>query len=570
MKRVDISVIEEPTAAAICKGYRNLSGNLIIIDVGAGTTDVVIGYMDQSGDELHFITTGRECDNALGGSDMDNRILQYLMDNDTEPPQLREIYQELPEKQKIRILAMVEEAKISTSVSGNAASSLVLPLGKGQNKRIKLSLDIQLLADIVHPLIWGDSDSPTTAFGIRPVIMKALEEAAGGNHEGISNVVKDIEHIVVVGGPGKMSCLHDMLKDVFKDNARIMSEVEALDPMDSFFMEGVAQGAAMSNTKNIEITTATPYTMSVFTLDKGANHVILENMPYVRGSGLKKTSSVPVTSGANNLFIISHNHRNPKEWSMSERVINVPKDGNLEITLVWEEAGTEPDKATVCGAGLPGAIKLPQMINCTTLGSHLEEKHKYFLSLFKQLPKLLEIKEPLTLHFARELGSHEDGVAAVEELLHIPPWQLSECEKLDIDTAGRLSPDDIQIALDNGFHSMNEQKIKRLPQISERAYEVLIKIFPYLVDNTTYGANELIDLSERMLAKSPQERHSSFQTQLSHWVDQLKASPNDQGIKAATATSLMALCDELYADGKIGDEDHSAARSLCFKIDSDE
>ncbi|GAI34150.1 unnamed protein product, partial [marine sediment metagenome] len=150
---IDIRVIEEPTAAAIAKNLGGVQGNIIVIDVGAGTTDVVIGHMEVTEDGLRLITTTRECDDVLGGVDMDNLILDYVMQKDTKPPTLCEIYTELDTNQRLRLMGKIEEAKISASQCGDGVISTVL--ATTPSKRIHVPLDGAQLANIVAPVING-------------------------------------------------------------------------------------------------------------------------------------------------------------------------------------------------------------------------------------------------------------------------------------------------------------------------------------------------------------------------------------------------------------------------------
>lgn len=72
-----MNTIEEPTAAALVRGIEGQKGKFMVIDVGAGTTDIVAGYIAESG-KLHLDMANRECDDILGGIDMDYLILDYL------------------------------------------------------------------------------------------------------------------------------------------------------------------------------------------------------------------------------------------------------------------------------------------------------------------------------------------------------------------------------------------------------------------------------------------------------------------------------------------------------------
>ena len=73
-----LRVLNEPTAAALSFGMDTMeSGNVLVYDLGGGTFDVTILKVDG----YNFKVLATDGDRNLGGFDIDNAIMKYVMDN---------------------------------------------------------------------------------------------------------------------------------------------------------------------------------------------------------------------------------------------------------------------------------------------------------------------------------------------------------------------------------------------------------------------------------------------------------------------------------------------------------
>jgi len=394
----------------------------------AGLEDTKIQVIEEpTADGTKLITTTRECDDTLGGIDMDNMILEYIFQNDSGSPKLSDLYPILDADQRLRLFGRIEEAKISASRDGKGTVNLRLPVGGTRSKQISMPLDKEQLAEIVAPIITGYTTEGNHQKGVRPVITRALLKAAGGEPKTIPQVVKEIEWLILVGGPCRMECMRSMLKDVFRENEKIVHQVDSVDPMDRFFMEGVAQGSALSQTKGMDITTSVSWTVSIFSMLAGVTPVLAAGTPYSREKGINRAVRIPVHEGSNQLWILSRKESQPAlEWSMRNHIVNIPQDGELKVNLVWGEGGAEADKVSVEGCGLPGVIQFPQMSNTTTLGASLEGGLRWYLAVAKDLRKLVALaREPLVRWLIPQVGTVTDAEKLTDESLrlHLPHFQ---------------------------------------------------------------------------------------------------------------------------------------------------
>ncbi len=568
LEGINITVIEEPTAAAVARGLGGMEGKIMVIDVGAGTTDVIIGYMEQTQDGPHLTMTGRDCDDVLGGIDMDNEILKYIFEHDTGLPKLEDIFYELQADQRLRLMGKIEEAKISASRDGSGAISIRLSIGRAESKQIHVPLDEIILSNIVEPLINGREVNNHNK-GVRPVVERALLKAAGGNLTTVPKVIDEIEWLILVGGPCRMRCLHQMLKDVFKRNTNVVMQIDNVDRADRLIKEAVAQGAALSQVKGIEVTTSVPWTVSIFH-QSGVTPVIGAGTPYTRGQGTSRSVNIPVTQGSNLLWILSQKDSQPtRGWSMHSHIVNVPQEGKLKVSLKWGEGGVETDKASVEGCGLPGSIDFPQVSNKTTLGKELESRYKWYITVAKDLRRLIELaREPLVRWLVPQVGAVSEAERQTDELLRVSEFDLEKCDNINVDTEGYLTDEEISLAIKTGYFETRQQAAMERGLLSARAAEVLDRVvLPLLVNQTPATPDELINEANKLLNVSRNcSPCTQFWQQLSQWSHRLELIPNDHAVASATATALGALADCLYNQQVISEEEFSHIQDICWRF----
>ncbi len=125
-----LSIINEPTAAAIAYGVERVGGNrnLLVFDLGGGTFDVTV--MEIRGSHLRTIATGGNAE--LGGKDWDDRLLdhvarQFIERHGRDPRDDAQVSQELYERclhAKIA-LSTKPRAVVPVNFQGNRANIAV-------------------------------------------------------------------------------------------------------------------------------------------------------------------------------------------------------------------------------------------------------------------------------------------------------------------------------------------------------------------------------------------------------------------------------------------------------------
>jgi molecular chaperone DnaK len=178
-----LSIINEPTAAAIAYGLDRIGGErkLLVLDLGGGTFDVTV--MDISGTKLTTIASDGNAE--LGGKDWDDRLLNHVADEFVREYQLDPRddpapYQELYER--------CLHAKISLSSKERA----VIPVNY-KGKRLAVKVERSQFEAMTADLVQQTADTATLV----------LEKA------GLA--WPSVDDILLVGGSTRMPMVRDAL-----------------------------------------------------------------------------------------------------------------------------------------------------------------------------------------------------------------------------------------------------------------------------------------------------------------------------------------------------------------------
>ncbi len=204
-----IRLINEPTAASLAFGLdkeKDEELKIAVLDLGAGTFDVTILKLREG----VFKVISTSGDTQLGGLDMDEKIVEFLLDELEKKYQL-DIRSDNKALQKLRSSA--ESAKIALS----SARSTNVRVGAGSGARKELKMSRSKLEELIEPVI-RRLDDP---------IKHALEDA--------KLAPDDIDKVVLVGGPTRMPVVREKIKRSFAKGTE-----KGVDPM-----ECVAKGAAI-------------------------------------------------------------------------------------------------------------------------------------------------------------------------------------------------------------------------------------------------------------------------------------------------------------------------------------
>jgi len=209
-----IRLINEPTAASLAYGLEKEKKEelkIAVLDLGAGTFDVTILKLREG----LFKVISTSGDTQLGGLDMDEFIVEYLLEKLEEEYQL-DVRRDKRAMQKLRYAA--ERAKIALSSARSTPISIQFPfVNMGLNLNMNLELSREKMDALIEPVIQR-LDMP---------INQALEDAKLASEH--------IDKVVLVGGPTRMPVVRGKIERFFGKEAE-----KGIDPM-----ECVAKGAAI-------------------------------------------------------------------------------------------------------------------------------------------------------------------------------------------------------------------------------------------------------------------------------------------------------------------------------------
>ncbi len=234
-----VRIINEPTAASLAYGLDKVNKDLkiMVFDLGGGTLDVTI--MEMGGGVFQVKSTSG--DTQLGGTDMDNSIVEYITQ---EFKNQSSIDVRNDKAAMMRIREAAEKAKIE--LSNVMTTEINLPFlsydPSSGPKNLVITLSRSKLEDLLRPIIER----------CKTPMLQSIEDAKLKPSE--------IDKIILIGGPTRMPIVRQFITNVMgKEPER------GIDPMEAVAMGAAIQGAIISGdvTTDILLVDVTPLTLGV-------------------------------------------------------------------------------------------------------------------------------------------------------------------------------------------------------------------------------------------------------------------------------------------------------------------
>src|SRR5919107_1908318 len=234
-----VRIINEPTAASLAFGLDKIQKDLkiMVFDFGGGTLDVTI--MEMGGGVFEVKSTSG--DTQLGGTDMDNTLIDYLLNKFKKQSGL-DVKNDKAAMMRIREAA--EKAKIE--LSNIVTTEINLPfLAYDQSsgpKNFILTLTRAKLEELLRPVVER----------CRNPMLQSLRDAKLNT--------TDIDKIILVGGPTRMPIVKEFVTSVMSKEPE-----GGVDPMEAVALGAAIQGAIISGevTTDILLVDVTPLTLGV-------------------------------------------------------------------------------------------------------------------------------------------------------------------------------------------------------------------------------------------------------------------------------------------------------------------
>jgi molecular chaperone DnaK len=234
-----VRIINEPTAASLAYGLDKVQKDLkiLVFDFGGGTLDVTV--MEMGGGVFQVKSTSG--DTQLGGTDMDNSIVEYVLQEFKRQSGL-DIRNDKAAMMRIRDAA--EKAKIE--LSNVVTTEINLPFLAYDSatgpKNLILNFTRSRLEELLRPIVEK----------CKPPMLQALQDA--------KLAPTDIDKIILIGGPTRMPMVRQFVATVMgKEPER------GVDPMEAVAMGAAIQGAIIAGdvATDILLVDVTPLTLGV-------------------------------------------------------------------------------------------------------------------------------------------------------------------------------------------------------------------------------------------------------------------------------------------------------------------
>ena len=246
-----VRIINEPTAASLAYGLDKVeeSQKILVFDLGGGTLDCTV--MDFGQGVFEVVSTSG--DTQLGGTDMDNFIVDYL------------------------VAEFKKEYGIDLKNDKMAMQRL-----REAGEKAKIELSTTLTTDINLPFLTADASGPKhfthtiTRAKLEQLVSPIVNRCGHSVEQALKDAKltpNDIHKVILVGGPTRMPCVHKFVEDY------VGKKIErGVDPMECVAMGAAIQAGVLSGeVKDLVLLDVTPLSLGIETLGGVLTHLIERN-----------------------------------------------------------------------------------------------------------------------------------------------------------------------------------------------------------------------------------------------------------------------------------------------------